>query len=110
MKATFLILLLSGVLVVGHKVTDKPELSPKEDKEFQQLMNEFHQTLSKNKQVQVKADKAKEAIVTQTISKVTELKQETIALKTELNEVKIKLDSVSVDTGRSFELLPISKN
>ena len=110
MKATFLIFLLSGVLVVGHKVTDKPELSPKEDKEFQQLMNEFHQTLSKNKEVQVKADKAKEAIVTQTVSKVAEIKQEVKALKTELNEVKIKLDSVSVDTGTNFNILAIPKN
>ena len=110
MKATFLIFLLSGVLVVGHKVTDKPELSPKEDKEFQQLMSEFHQTLSKNKEVQVKADKAKEAIVTQTVSKVAEIKQEVKALKTELNEVKIKLDSVSVDTGTNFNILAIPKN
>jgi NifB/MoaA-like Fe-S oxidoreductase len=110
MKATFLILLLSGAVVVGHKVIDKPVIHPTEDKEFQQLMNEFHQTLSKNKEIQVKADKVKEAIVTQTISKVTELKQETIALKTELNEVKIKLDSVSVDTGTNFNILAIPKN
>ncbi|MEY4282266.1 MAG: hypothetical protein RLZ39_1678 [Bacteroidota bacterium] len=110
MKATFLILLLSGAIVVGHKVADKPVIHPTEDKEFQQLMNEFHQTLSKNKEIQVKADKVKEAIVTQTISKVTELKQETIALKTELNEVKIKLDSVSVDTGTNFNILAIPKN
>ncbi|MEY2647030.1 MAG: hypothetical protein RL158_1006 [Bacteroidota bacterium] len=110
MKATFLIFLLSGVLVVGHKVTDKPDQSLKEDKELQKLLDEFHQTLSKNKEVQVKADKAKEEIVTQTVSKVTELKQETIALKTELNEVKIKLDSVGVDTGTNFNILAIPKN
>ena len=110
MKATFLILLLSGAIVVGKKVADKPVIHPKEDKEFQQLMNEFHQTLSKNKEIQVKADKAKEAIVTQTISKVTELKQETIALKTELNEVKIKLDSAGIDTGTNFNILAIPKN
>ncbi len=110
MKATLLTLLLSGALVVGHKVTDKPEIAPQEDKEFQQLMNEFHQTLSKNKEVQVQADKAKEAIVMQTIDKVTELKEETIALKTELNEVKIKLDSVGVDTGTNFNILAIPKN
>ena len=110
MKATFLTLLLSGVLVVGHKVTDKPEIAPQEDKEFQQLMNEFHQTLSKNKEVQVQADKAKEAIVNQTVSKVAEIKQEVKALKTELNEVKIKLDSAGIDTGTNFNILAISKN
>jgi hypothetical protein len=110
MKATFLILLLSGAVVVGNKVANKPVIAPTEDKEFQQLMDEFHQTLSKNKEIQVQADKAKEAIVSQTINKVTELKQETIALKTELNEVKIKLDSVGVDTGSSFSILAIPKN
>jgi hypothetical protein len=110
MKATFLILLLSGAVVVGNKVANKPVIPPTEDKEFQQLMDEFHQTMSKNKEIQVQADKAKEAIVSQTINKVTELKQETIALKTELNEVKIKLDSVGVDTGSSFSILAIPKN
>jgi len=110
MKATFLILLLSGAVVVGNKVANKPVIAPTEDKEFQQLMDEFHQTMSKNKEIQVQADKAKEAIVSQTINKVSELKQETIALKTELNEVKIKLDSVGVDTGSSFSILAIPKN
>ena len=110
MKATFLILLLSGAVVVGNKVANKPVIAPTEDKEFQQLMDDFHQTLSKNKEIQVQADKAKEAIVSQTINKVTELKQETIALKTELNEVKIKLDSVGVDTGSNFSILAIPKN
>jgi hypothetical protein len=110
MKATFLILLLSGAVVVGNKVANKPVIPPTEDKEFQQLMDEFHQTMSKNKEIQVQADKAKEAIVSQTINKVSELKQETIALKTELNEVKIKLDSVGVDTGSSFSILAIPKN
>ena len=110
MKATFLILLLSGAVIVGNKVADKPVIHPKEDKEFQQLMDEFHQTMSKNKEIQVQADKAKEAIVSQTISKVSELKQETIALKTELNEIKIKLDSVGVDTGSSFSIIAIPKN
>ena len=110
MKATFLILLLSGAVGVGNKVANKPVIPPTEDKEFQQLMDEFHQTMSKNKEIQVQADKAKEAIVSQTINKVSELKQETIALKTELNEVKIKLDSVGVDTGSSFSILAIPKN
>ena len=110
MKATFLILLLSGAIVVGNKVANEPVIAPTEDKEFQQLMDDFHQTMSKNKEIQVQADKAKEAIVSQTISKVSELKQETIALKTELNEVKIKLDSVGVDTGSSFSILAIPKN
>lgn len=109
MKATILTFLFSGMLVIGNKIVDKPEVIV-EDKEFEKLMQDFNQTLSKNKEVQVKADKAKEAIVTQTVSRVAEIKQEVKALKTELNEVKIKLDSVGVDTGSSFSILAIPKN
>jgi tRNA C32,U32 (ribose-2'-O)-methylase TrmJ len=79
-----------------------------EDKEFEQFMNEFNQTLTKNKAVQVKADKAKEAIVTSTVSKFAEIKQEITTLKTELNEVKATLDSVNADSDTSFMLLAIS--
>lgn len=109
MKATILTFLFSGMLVIGNKIVDKPEVIV-QDKEFEKLMQDFNQTLSKNKEVQVKADKAKEAIVTQTVSRVAEIKQEVKALKTELNEVKIKLDSVGVDTGSSFSILAIPKN
>lgn len=109
MKATILTFIFSGMLVIGNKIVDKPEVIV-QDKEFEKLMNDFNQTLSKNKEVQVKADKAKEAIVTQTVSRVAEIKQEVKALKTELNEVKIKLDSVGVDTGSSFSILAIPKN
>lgn len=109
MKATILTFLFSGMLVIGNKIVDKPEVIV-EDKEFEKLMQDFNQTLSKNKEIQVQADKAKEAIVTQTVSRVAEIKQEVKALKTELNEVKIKLDSVGVDTGSSFNILAIPKN
>jgi hypothetical protein len=71
-------------------------------------MNEFNNTLTKNKAVQVKADEAKEAIVKSTVSKFAEIKQEVNTLKIELNEVKQTLDSVSNDTAISFKLLPIS--
>lgn len=108
MKATILTFLFSGMLVVGNKVVNKPEVIVK-DKEFEELMKDFNQTLSKNKEVQVQADKAKEAIVTQTVSRVAQIKQEVKALKTELNEVKIKLDSVGVDTGSSFSIFAIPK-
>lgn len=109
MKATILMFLFSGVLVIGSKVADKP-VEPVKDKEFEQLMKDFNSTLAKNKEIQVKADEAKKAIVTQTVSKVAEIKQEVQSLKIELNEVKIKLDSVSVDTGSNFNILAIPKD
>lgn len=108
MKATILTFLFSGMLVIGGKMTSKKVEAPKKDENFEQFMKEFHETLSKNKEVQIKADKAKEAIVTQTVSRVTEIKQEVQSLKTELNEVKIKLDSAGIDTGSNYNVLAIS--
>ena len=106
------ILLIFGFLTVTattiNVTAKKEDKIAKEDKEFEQFMNDFKQTLTKNKAVQVKADKAKEAIVTSTVSKFAEIKQEVSTLKTELNEVKATLDSVSNDTAVSFKLLPIS--
>jgi hypothetical protein len=108
------ILLVFGFLTVTAttiNVTAKKEDNKiSEDKEFEQFMNDFNQTLTKNKAVQVKADEAKEAIVTSTVSKFVEIKKEISTLKTELNEVKQTLDSVNADTATSFNILAISHN
>jgi tRNA C32,U32 (ribose-2'-O)-methylase TrmJ len=105
-------LLIFGFLTITATTVDvtakKEDKSITEDKEFEQFMTEFKSTMTKNKAVQIKADQAKEAIVTSTVSKFAEIKQEITTLKTELNEVKQTLDSVSNDTAVSFKLLPIS--
>ena len=105
-------LLIFGFLTITATTIDvtakKEDKSITEDKEFEQFMTEFKSTMTKNKAVQIKADQAKEAIVKSTVSKFAEIKQEIITLKTELNEVKQTLDSVSNDTAVSFKLLPIS--
>ena len=105
-------LLIFGFLTITATTIDvtgkKEDKSVNEDKEFEQFMTEFKSTMTKNKAVQIKADQAKEAIVTSTVSKFAEIKQEITTLKTELNEVKQTLDSVSNDTAVSFKLLPIS--
>jgi archaellum component FlaC len=109
MKAVLLIFGFLTVTATTINVTAKKEdKAVTEDKEFEQFMADFHNTLTKNKAVQVKADQAKEAIVTSTVSKFAEIKEEVNTLKTELNEVKQTLDSVSNDTAISFKLLPIS--
>jgi len=106
------ILLIFGFLTVTattlNVTAKKEDKSVTKDKEFEQFMTEFNNTMTKNKAVQVKADQAKEAIVTSTVSKFAEIKQEISTLKIELNEVKQTLDSVSNDTAVSFQLLPIS--
>jgi tRNA C32,U32 (ribose-2'-O)-methylase TrmJ len=108
------ILLIFGFLTVTattiNVTAKKEDKGVAEDKEFEQFMNEFNSTMTKNKAVQVKADQAKEAIVTSAVSKFAEIKQEVNTLKNELNEVKQTLDSVSNDTAVSFKLLPISHN
>ena len=106
------ILLIFGFLTVTattlNVTAKKEDKSVTEDKEFELFMNEFNSTMTKNKAVQIKADQAKEAIVTSTVSKFAEIKQEITTLKTELNEVKATLDSVNADSDTSFMLLPIS--
>lgn len=109
MKSFLLIFGFLTVTATTINVTAKKEdKSVTEDKEFEQFMADFNNTLTKNKAVQVKADAAKEAIVTSTVSKFAEIKQEITTLKTELNEVKATLDSVNADSDTSFILLPIS--
>jgi hypothetical protein len=44
------------------------------------------------------------------VETIKELKSEVTILKTELNDVKATLDSVSNDTGISFKLLAIKEN
>ena len=109
MKSFLLIFGFLTVTATTINVTAKKEDKvATEDKEFEQFMADFNKTMTKNKAVQVKADQAKEAIVTSTVSKFAEIKQEITTLKTELHEVKQTLDSVSNDTAVSFQLLAIS--
>ena len=103
--------LISLFTLIGYVNVGAENESPlkKEDKEFQQLMNDFTKTLEHNKKVQVQADVAKEKLIVATTNKIIKLSNENKELKTELNEIKAILDSVSIDTGRSFSLLPIPK-
>ncbi len=82
----------------------------KDDIEFQKLMNKVTQTNDLSVQVQAKASKKEAELVTKAVATITELKQEVKILKTELNDVKATLDSVSNDTGISFKLLAIPDN
>jgi len=107
MKAFILTFLFSGLLFIGNKVAKAPEVS-NDDKEFEQLMSDFNKTMEHNKIMQSKADSTKDQIIIETTKEISKLSTENKQLKSELNEVKAILDSVIVDTGRAFELLPIS--
>ena len=82
--------------------------SIKEDRQFQELLKKVEENTQASAKVQAEASKKQTEIVTQTVSKIIPLKEENKDLKIELNEVKVKLDSVSSDTIYQFELLPIT--
>jgi hypothetical protein len=105
MKYLFIIFLF-GCSVSAQKTNQEIQ----EEREFQQLMSKVAETNDKSVQVQ-KAASAKEAeLVTKAVATIIAMKGEIKDLKTELYEVKTRLDSVSIDTANKFMLLPISNN
>jgi hypothetical protein len=103
MKYLFIIFLF-GCSVSAQKTNQEIQ----EEREFQQLMSKVAETNDKSVQVQ-KAASAKEAeLVTKAVATIIAMKGEIKDLKTELYEVKTRLDSVSIDTANKFMLLPIS--
>ena len=105
MKYLF-ILFLFGCSVSAQKTSKELQ----EEREFQQLMSKVAETNNKSVQVQKAATKKEAELVTTAVATIIAMKGEILDLKTELNEVKNKLDSVTIDTGSKFMLLPISNN
>ena len=98
------------LFLFGCQLTaQKPNPSLKEDQEFKDLLQKVESNNKLSALVQQQASKKQSQIVKQTITKIVELKEENKDLKVELNEVKVKLDSVSTDTIVPFELLAISR-
>ena len=101
----FLLILLVGCQgITAQKESD----TAKKDREFQSLISKVEENTKASAKVQADASKKQTQIVTETVSKIVTLKEENKDLKIELNEVKIKLDSVSNDTATEFILLPIA--
>jgi len=99
-----LILFLFGCSVSAQKTSE--ELI--QEREFEQLMSKVTQTNNRSVLVQEAATKKEAELVTKAVATIVSMKGEIKDLKIELNEVKSKLDSVSIDTGGKFMLLPIS--
>ena len=94
-------------LITGQKIDEQQ----KKDEEFDKLINKVKATNEQSANVQKKASEKASSIVTNTVKKITDLKQEVSNLKNELNEVKAKLDVANtIDTGSKFVLRPISSN
>ena len=97
------------IFLFGCNVTAQNESeTAKKDREFQNLLLEVEENTQASAKVQEAASKKQTQIVTETVSKIITLKEENNDLKIELNEVKVKLDSVSNDTATEFILLPIA--
>ena len=103
MKYLF-ILFLFGCSVSAQKTSE--ELI--QEREFEQLMSKVTQTNNRSVLVQEAATKKEAELVTKAVATIVSMKEEIKDLKIELNEVKSKLDSISIDTGGKFMLLPIS--
>ena len=80
----------------------EPSKEQKIDNEFQLLLNKVNENNVNSSLVQKDASKKEKKIITNTINNINNL-------KTELSEVKARLDSIAIDTGSSFSLLPIPK-
>ena len=106
MRYLALILLFAGCTTIGAQ--DGEALA--KEREFDELVKKTSANLDLSLSIQAEATKKQDEIVEQTVTKITTLNTQVTELKTELHEVKAALDSVSVDTGVSFLVLPISKN
>ena len=105
MKYLF-IFFLFGCTVSAQKATEEVE----QEREFNKLMSRVAETNNRSVEVQQAASKKEAELVTKAVSTIVAMKSEIKDLKIELNEVKSKLDSVTIDTGSKFMLLPISNN
>lgn len=91
------------IFLYGCSLTaQEPSKDQKIDNEFQLLLNKVNENNVNSSLVQKEASKKEKKIITNTINNINNL-------KTELSEVKARLDSIAIDTGSSFSLLPIPK-
>jgi hypothetical protein len=91
------------IFLYGCSLTaQEPSKEQKIDNEFQLLLNKVNENNVNSSLVQKEASKKEKKIITNTINNINNL-------KSELNEVKARLDSIAIDTGSSFSLLPIPK-
>lgn len=91
------------IFLYGCSLTaQEPSKEQKIDNEFQLLLKKVNENNVNSSLVQKEASKKEKKIITNTINNINNL-------KSELSEVKARLDSIAIDTGSSFSLLPIPK-
>jgi ADP-heptose:LPS heptosyltransferase len=95
----YLILFLFGCSVAAQQ----PNKDLKNDAEFEQLIKKVEASAKESVIAQSKADEQQKKIVTEAVNKIVNLKKE-------LNEAKAIIDSINVDTGSAYIILPISNH
>ena len=101
----FLLIFLFGCQATAQNESE----TAKKDREFQNLLLKVEQNTQASAKVQKDASKKQSQIVTEAVNTIITLKEKNKDLKTELNEVKVKLDSANADTIIPFVLLPIPR-
>jgi seryl-tRNA synthetase len=101
----FLLIFLFGCQATAQNESD----TAKKDREFQNLLLKVEQNTQASAKVQKDASKKQSQIVTEAVNTIITLKEENKDLKTELNEVKVKLDSANAIIDIPFLILPLIK-
>ena len=91
-------------------IANKDSENLQKEKKFEALMKKVSQTNELSIKVQEAASKKESELVTKAVQTIITLKQENKELKTEINEIKAKLDSIDNDTIMPFIILPIASN
>jgi hypothetical protein len=86
-------------------VSQTPSVEAKEDAEFSALLTKSQDALTLTAKLINIADKRTNEVVTQTSTKIVDLKEEVQVLKIDLNEANNT--PLIIDLGTSIELLPI---
>ena len=96
------------VLTSCQAMTQNVSEEQRNEIEFEKMMQNVDNQNKLTTQAQDAASKKESAIVTQTVNKIIDLKEEVFNLKVELNVFKANSDSAIADTNNKFKLLPIS--
>ena len=101
----FLLIFLFGCQATAQNESE----TAKKDREFQNLLLKVEENTKASAKVQEGASKKQSQIVTEAVNTIITLKEENKDLKTELNEVKVKLDSANAIIDIPFLILPLIK-
>ena len=82
----------------------------KEDQKLEMLLKKAQSNIEMQATLQDAASKDQKKIITQTVNQIVGLKEENKELKTQLNEIKDRINSDINDTNNKFKLFPISNN